>query len=56
MKIAICDDEKTFLKELEEKILKIIPRLDCDVEPFSCANASIYPPPFYSPSTSRILS
>ena len=37
MKIAICDDEKTFLKELEEKILKIIPRLDCDVEPFSCA-------------------
>ena len=37
MKIAICDDEKTFLKELEEKIYKIIPRLDCDVEPFSCA-------------------
>lgn len=36
MKIAICDDEKTFLKELEEKIYKIIPRLDCDVEPFSC--------------------
>ncbi len=37
MRIAICDDENTFLKELEEKIVKIIPRLDCDVEPFSCA-------------------
>lgn len=37
MRIAICDDERTFLEELEEKIYKIIPRLDCDVEPFSCA-------------------
>jgi DNA-binding LytR/AlgR family response regulator len=37
MRIAICDDERSFLEELEEKIYKIIPRLDCDVEPFSCA-------------------
>ena len=37
MRIAVCDDERSFLEELEEKIYKIIPRLDCDVEPFSCA-------------------
>ena len=37
MRIAICDDESIFLKDLEEKIYRIIPRLDCNVEPFSCA-------------------
>lgn len=37
MRIAICDDEKVFLKDLEQKILSIIPRLDVTVEPFSCA-------------------
>lgn len=37
MRIAICDDEASFLQDLKGKIYKIIPRLDCDVEPFSCA-------------------
>lgn len=37
MRIAICDDEKTFLQDLEKKIYRMIPRLDCNVEPFSCA-------------------
>ena len=37
MRIAICDDEKVFLRDLEDKIYRIIPRLDCTVEPFSRA-------------------
>ncbi|MBP5606973.1 MAG: response regulator transcription factor [Lachnospiraceae bacterium] len=37
MKIAICDDEKVFLNDLEQKIYGIISRLDCDVISFSCA-------------------
>ena len=37
MKIAICDDEKIFLSDLEEKIYKILSRLDHDVFPFTSA-------------------
>ena len=39
MKIAICDDENLFLTSLEQKIYQIIPRLDCEVRPFSSAEA-----------------
>jgi len=37
MRIAICDDEKVFLKNMEAKIYRIIPKLDCTVELFSSA-------------------
>lgn len=37
MKIAICDDEKIFLSDLEEKIYKILSRLDHDVFSFTSA-------------------
>ena len=47
MRIAICDDENTFLRDLEEKIYKIIPRLDCNVEPFSCADDLLSSTPKY---------
>lgn len=47
MRIAICDDENTFLRDLEEKIYKIIPRLDCNVEPFSCAEDLLNASPKY---------
>lgn len=47
MRIAICDDENTFLRDLEEKIYKIIPRLDCNVEPFSCAEDLLSSTPKY---------
>ena len=39
MKIAICDDEKIFLQDLEQKIYGIISGLDCEVRPFSSAEA-----------------
>ena len=39
MKIAICDDEKIFLDSLEEKIYGILSKLDCEVIPFSSAEA-----------------
>ena len=37
MRIAICDDEAIFLSDLEQKIYKIISKLDCEVIPFSSA-------------------
>ena len=39
MKIAICDDEKIFLQDLQQKIYGIISGLDCEVRPFSSAEA-----------------
>ncbi|MCR5251788.1 MAG: LytTR family DNA-binding domain-containing protein [Lachnospiraceae bacterium] len=37
MKIAICDDEKLFLSDLEQKIYSHVSKLDCEVFPFSSA-------------------
>ena len=37
MKIAICDDEKVFLNDLEQKIYNIVSKLDCDVIPYPSA-------------------
>ncbi|MBR5421188.1 MAG: response regulator transcription factor [Lachnospiraceae bacterium] len=37
MKIAICDDEEIFLRDLEEKIYSFLSRLDCEVIPFTNA-------------------
>ena len=37
MRIAICDDEAIFLSDLEQKIYKIISKLDCEVIPFTSA-------------------
>ncbi len=39
MKIAICDDEKIFLDSLEQKIYGTLSKLDCEVIPFSSAEA-----------------
>ena len=44
MKIAICDDEKIFLSDLEEKIYKILSRLDHDVFRFTSAEELLASP------------
>ena len=43
MRIAICDDESVFLSDLEQKIYKVISKLDCEVIPFSSAEELLHP-------------
>ncbi len=44
MRIAICDDESVFLSDLEQKIYKVISKLDCEVIPFSSAEELLAAP------------
>ncbi len=44
MRIAICDDETVFLSDLEQKIYKVISKLDCEVIPFSSAEELLAAP------------